>query len=65
MNFYGRSLKSLMKRANPLNANRVLIIGDHELEQGSVVFRNMQTQDTISIDTLIETLKAKIERSHS
>ncbi len=67
MDFSGRSLKSLMKRANRLNANNVLIIGDHELEQGSVIFRNMQTQtqDTISIDTLIETLKAKIERSHS
>ena len=38
-----------MKRANRLGAAHVIIVGENELKQGSVVMRNMLTKDQISI----------------
>ena len=49
MDFSGRSLKSLMKRADKLGAGFVLIVGDKELADQEVVLRNMQTKDQTSI----------------
>ncbi len=65
MDFGDKSLKSQMKRANRLGAAYALIVGEKELEEGSVVFRNMTTKDQISIpiDGLIENIQEKIERS--
>lgn len=43
--FQGKSLKSLMKRANKLGAGYVLIAGDQELENNQLIFRNMTTKE--------------------
>jgi histidyl-tRNA synthetase len=40
-----KSLKSLMKSADRLKADRVLMVGDQELESRIAVLRNMQTKD--------------------
>jgi histidyl-tRNA synthetase len=63
MDFSGRSLKSLMKRADKLNAEHVLICGDQELETGHVVLRNMHTsqQKIIPLENLIERLEAELK----
>jgi len=62
LDFSGKSLKSLMKRADRLNAGYALIVGDDELEKGAAILRNMQTKAQISIpiDGLVETVKEKI-----
>jgi histidyl-tRNA synthetase len=62
LDFSGKSLKSLMKRADRLNSGYALIVGDDELEKGAVILRNMQTKAQISIpiDGLVETVKEKI-----
>ena len=64
MDYTDRSLKSQMKRADRLGAKFVLIVGDKELEEGTVIFRDMKTKDQVSIgiDGIIENLKT---RSHS
>lgn len=56
--FSGKSLKSLMKRANKLQAARVLIIGDDELGTGKATLRNMQTKEQVSVPTatLVESI---------
>ena len=56
---YGdKSLKAQMKSANRLGVKRVLIVGDSELESGSVVLRDMitQTQSEIPVDEIVDTL---------
>ena len=55
MDFSGRSLKSLMKRADKLNAGHVLIAGDRELEQNKLVLRNMNTKNqyTVSLTSAV------------
>jgi len=52
MDYSGKSLKSLMKRADKRNARNVLIVGDAEMEANALVLRNMETrsQTTISMD---------------
>jgi histidyl-tRNA synthetase len=57
--FSGRSLKSLMKRADKVNASYVMIVGESELQEGRVVLRDMKTkeQHTFSTDNLVENLK--------
>ncbi len=59
-----KSLKAQMKQANRVNARRVLIVGDSELEAGRVPLRDMtdKTQQDIPIDTLVETLKKRLKR---
>ncbi len=49
LNLTDRSLKGQMKRANKLGAAHVIIAGDNELEQGSVIMRNMLTKEQVSI----------------
>jgi histidyl-tRNA synthetase len=46
-----RSMKSQMRRADKLKARGVLIVGDHELEKGSVILRDMASkqQEEISL----------------
>ena len=41
----GKSLKSLMKRANKLNAAYTLMIGEEELKNNLVILRNMETKE--------------------
>ncbi len=52
MDYSGKSLKSLMKRADKRNAKNVLIVGESEMEANALVLRNMETrtQTTISMD---------------
>jgi len=59
MDFGDKSLKGQMKRANRLDAEYVLIIGDSELKSGEAVLRNMQTkeQDSIPLDSIIQRVK--------
>jgi len=49
MDFRGKSLKALMKRANKLNAKQVLIVGDNELEENRLILRDMNTKKQVSI----------------
>lgn len=49
--YSGRSLKSLMKRADKLNAANVLIAGDKEIEDNALVLRNMKTKEQYFIGT--------------
>ncbi len=60
----GRSLKSLMKRANRLNAAHVLIVGEDELKKGKVILRNMETkeQHSVSIDGIVENIRNVISQ---
>ncbi len=50
MDFRGKSLKALMKRANKLNARYVLIAGENELMENTVILRNMNTKEQISLN---------------
>ncbi len=61
--FTDRSLKALMRRADKLGAQNVLIVGDQELAEKKVILRNMQTkaQTEIPIDTLVETVRQWID----
>ncbi len=56
--FNGKSLKSLMKRANKLNSAHVLIVGDQELEADALIFRDMTTreQTQLPIENLTDTI---------
>jgi histidyl-tRNA synthetase len=60
----GRSLKSLMKRADKLGVDRVLILGEKELSEGAAILRDMKTkaQETIPIDAIIEALKRRLKK---
>lgn len=62
----GRSLKSQMKRADRLGAEYVLIVGEKELEEGSVILRNMNTkeQTAIPIDDIVKKIKEKLSQKH-
>jgi histidyl-tRNA synthetase len=64
LDFGGKSLKSLMKRADRLEARNVLIVGDEELEKGEAILRNMQTkaQIAIPISGLVQTVKDKLNK---
>jgi histidyl-tRNA synthetase len=56
MDFSGKSLKSLMKRANRLGARYVMILGSNELAEQAAVIRNMETKEqaTVPFDNLTE-----------
>ena len=58
-----RSLKSLMKRADKFGVDRVLIVGDKELSDGSAILRDMKTkaQEAIPIDDIVEAIKARVK----
>jgi len=55
----GRSLKSLMKRADRLNAAHVLIVGEDELKKGEAILRNMKTKEQylISVNGIVENIR--------
>jgi histidyl-tRNA synthetase len=63
MDFSGRSLKALMKRANRLNARFALIVGEAELENGSAVLRDMTNSEQVEIplDEVTAQLKHRIK----
>lgn len=63
MDYGQKSLKSLMKRANKLNASFVLIIGEEEMKQKEVILRNMKTKEQVHIpmNGIVNSLKTKIK----
>ena len=58
MDFRGKSMKALMKRADKLAAQYVLIAGEDELKKKTVVIRNMNTKEQVllAIETLVPEL---------
>jgi histidyl-tRNA synthetase len=58
IDFRGKSMKALMKRADKLGARYVLIAGENELMENALVLRNMNTKEQVSIamETLIPDL---------
>lgn len=62
MDLSGRSLKSMMKRANRIGAAHVLIVGDRELDEGEVILRNMTTKEQvqIAISGLVDGIKQQV-----
>jgi len=60
MDFRGKSLKALMKRANKLGARYVLIAGENELADNAVVLRDMNTKEQVSLK--LETLVIELTR---
>ena len=50
MDYRGKSLKALMKRANKFKARYVLIVGENEISQNAAILRNMNTKDQVPID---------------
>ncbi|MFP3999233.1 MAG: histidine--tRNA ligase [Desulfobacterales bacterium] len=60
--FSGRSLKAMMRRADRMGAENVLIVGDREIEQNEAVLRNMKTRDqnSIPMDRLVETVLEQV-----
>ncbi len=49
LDFRGKSMKALMKRADKLKARYVLISGENELAQNAVLLRNMETTEQVSL----------------
>lgn len=64
MDFRGKSMKALMKRADKLHALYVLIAGENELAENTIILRNMTTkeQTSLNLKTLIPELIKKIKK---
>ena len=56
ISYGGGSLKSQMRRADKLNAEYALIIGEEELKRGSAPLRNMNTKEQVDLwlDKVVE-----------
>ena len=67
MDYFGKSLKAQMRRANKLNANLTLILGEQELQSGEAQLKNMSdgSQSTVALKTLFATLVEKLGRESS
>lgn len=54
----GRSLKACLKWANKIDAAVALILGQSEMEEGSVLVRDLRegTQETVARDEIVETV---------
>lgn len=59
LDYGGKGLKSQMKKANKLDAQNVLIVGDDEAAAKKAVLRDMNTGEQIDVDfnNLVSTLK--------
>ena len=57
--YAGASLKSQMKKADKCGARFTVILGDHEVERGVAVVRDMATKEQreIALDELITAMK--------
>lgn len=62
MDYLGKSLKAQMRRANKLNADLTLILGEEELQSGQAQLKNMSdsSQTTVALNTLVATLVEKL-----
>ncbi len=63
VDYRGKSMKALMKRANKLNARHVLIVGEDELAKNALILRNMTTkeQTDIQVDQVVDTCLARLK----
>lgn len=63
MEYAAKSLKAQMKKADKLNAKRVLIVGEDELNKGQVLLRDMETkeQQEIPVEDIIQNLIKKLK----
>lgn len=63
MDFMGRSLKAQMKLANKYSARFAVIIGDDEVQAGSINLKDMATgeQQQISMDDLLNKLDTEVK----
>jgi len=59
IDFSSKSLKSLMKRADRLQAKFVLMLGESELESGAAMLRNMGTKEQIPVP--LENFAARVK----
>ncbi|MFH1152889.1 MAG: histidine--tRNA ligase [Pseudomonadota bacterium] len=61
--FSGKSLKSLMKKADKLCADHVLIVGDRELDENALVLRNMTTKEQTQVpaETAVDFIRDHIK----
>lgn len=59
IDFNAKGLKSHMKKAEKLNVNYVIIIGEDEINKNTVVLKNFseRTQEELSVEELIKKLK--------
>jgi histidyl-tRNA synthetase len=60
----GGRMKAQLKQANKMQAKCVIILGESELEQGTLVLKYMQAdkpQETLTFSALIETLKIYLQ----
>lgn len=59
--YNANTLKALLRVADKLSAPYVLILGDDEVEQGTVILRNMKTkeQETFPLSTTVSILKKR------
>ncbi len=62
MDYLGKSLKAQMRRANKLNADFTLILGEEELQSGKAQLKNMSdsSQSTVTLSNLATTLWEKL-----
>jgi histidyl-tRNA synthetase len=62
MDYGVKSLKAQMKRADRLQSKKVLIVGEDELEKGTVILRDMETreQQEIPANNMIENLMKQL-----
>lgn len=62
MDYQGKSLKAQMRRANKLNAEFTLIIGEEEMKSGQAQLKNMRdsSQSTVVLASLVEVLNEKL-----
>jgi histidyl-tRNA synthetase len=61
MDYFDKSLKSQMKRADKLRCKHTLIFGDREMTMRRLSLRNMETSAQEEID--MEEIENKIENS--
>lgn len=62
MDYQGKSLKAQMRRANKLNAEYTLILGEQEIESGRAQLKCMadSTQTEVALDSLADLLPGKL-----
>ncbi len=67
MDYGSAGLKSQMKKADRLGAQKVFIVGDDELAKGTGMLRDMETkvQDEVPLDNLPTNLKEALRRNHA
>jgi len=64
-NYQGKSLKSQMKKADKAGASLVGILGEEELNRGTILLRDMKNKDQVEInlDRFVDTIEKRWESS--